>query len=87
LEQVCFDHRGVASRDWETYPILRFSQIPEIETKLLNHPGEPPLGSGEASCGPTVAAIANALYQHTGARVRDLPLDPSRVMAALDTLL
>lgn len=87
LEQVRFDHRGVTSRDWESYPILRFSQVPEVETKLLDHSDEPPLGAGEASCGPTVAAIASALHQHTGARVRDLPLDGPRVMAALDALL
>lgn len=87
LEQVRLDEGGVASRDWEGYPILRFSQVPEVETRLLDHPGERPLGSGEASCGPTVAAIANAFHQHTGARVRDLPLDPARVMAALDALL
>ncbi len=87
LEQVRLDARGVASRDWESYPILRFSQIPEIETRLLDHPGLPPLGAGEASCGPAVAAIANAFFQHTGARVRDLPLDPPRVRAAMDALL
>ncbi|MGH9087040.1 MAG: molybdopterin cofactor-binding domain-containing protein [Acidimicrobiales bacterium] len=87
FEQVRFDERGVASRDWESYPIMRFSQVPEVETRLLDHPGEAPLGSGEASGGPTVAAIASAFHQHTGARVRDLPLDPPRVMSALDALL
>jgi len=87
LEQVRMDASGVASRDWESYPILPFSRVPEIETRLLDHPGTPPLGSGEASCGPTVAAIANALFQHTGARVRDLPLDPPTVQVALDKLM
>lgn len=87
LEQVRLDEDGVASRDWESYPILRFGQVPEIETQLLDHPGTPPLGAGEASCGPTVAAIANAFYQHTGVRVRDLPLDPARVRVSLDALL
>ena len=87
FERVRFDGGGVASRDWESYPIMRFHSVPAIETRLLDHPGTPPLGSGEASCGPTVAAIANAFFQHTGARLRDLPFDPPRVRAALDALL
>lgn len=87
LEEVRFDADGVANRDWESYPILPFSRVPQIETRLLDRPGSPPMGAGESACGPAVAAIANAFCQHTGARVRDLPLDPHRVRAALDALL
>jgi CO/xanthine dehydrogenase Mo-binding subunit len=73
--------------DWESYPILRFSETPELATRLLDHPDRRVLGAGEASTGPTAAAIANALCQATGARVRDLPLRPPRVKAALQALL
>jgi nicotinate dehydrogenase subunit B len=86
-EAVTLDSDGVSSRDWESYPIMRFDQVPEIETRLLDRPGYPPLGAGEASCGPAAAAIGNAIAQYTGARVRDLPLSPARIMAAFSELL
>ena len=56
LEAVTWDRDGITSRDWDTYPILRFDEIPEIETVLVDRPGEPFLGAGEASCGPAGAA-------------------------------
>ena len=86
-ERVGFDAAGVATRDWESYPILLFSEVPEIATRLLDHPSEPSLGAGEAIAGPAAAAIANAVFQATGARVRDLPLRPDRVMRTLNELL
>jgi CO/xanthine dehydrogenase Mo-binding subunit len=73
--------------DWEAYPILRFSETPELTTRLLDHPDRRVLGAGEASTGPTAAAIANAVFQATGARLRDLPLRPSTVLPALRSLL
>lgn len=82
-EALGFDSSGVTTRDWESYPILRFSEAPEVTTTLLDQPGERSLGAGEASTGPTPAAIANAVYQATGVRLRDLPLRPDRVKAAL----
>ena len=82
LEAVAFDRNGITSRDWETYPILRFSAIPEIETVLVDRPGEPFLGAGEASCGPAGAAIANAIFNATGVRARRLPLTPENLRAA-----
>jgi CO/xanthine dehydrogenase Mo-binding subunit len=85
-ERVEFGPDGVATRDWEQYPILRFSEVPEIETRLIDRPGRRSLGAGEATTGPTPAAIANAVFQATGARLRDLPLRPARVRAALDEL-
>lgn len=82
-EAVRFDRQRVASRDWTGYPILTFPEVPEIDVVLLNHPSEEALGAGEASQGPTAAAIANALANATGRRVRDLPLSPKRVKTSL----
>ncbi len=84
IESVLFDERGIASRDWGGYPILRFPQVPDrIEVHLVDRPGMPFLGIGEVSQGPTAAAIANAVADATGVRLRDLPLDRARVKAAL----
>ena len=80
------DGGRVTATDWEDYPILRFSDVPPIETRLLHRPEEPVLGAAEAVTGPTPAAIANAVFQATGARLRRLPLRPDRVVAALDEL-
>ena len=74
LEAVAWNGDGIVSRDWETYPILRFDAIPEVDTVLLDRPGEPFLGAGEASCGPAGAAIANAVFDAAGVRARHLPL-------------
>jgi nicotinate dehydrogenase subunit B len=72
-EQVLWDEKGITSRDWESYPILRFPDAPVIETVLLNRPGAPTVGAGEATMGPTPAAIANAIFAATGVRVRKMP--------------
>ena len=83
-EGVRLDTAGISSRDWDTYPVLRFSEVPEIECELVGAVTDnPPLGIGEASGGPTVAAIGNAVAQALGTRLRDLPLTRERVMAAL----
>lgn len=82
-EQVRFDRNGITSRDWVTYPIIRMPDVPKIETVLLNRPNERPLGAGEASQGPTVAAIANAFAAATGRRLRSVPFDPAQVKALL----
>ncbi|MFC1922593.1 molybdopterin cofactor-binding domain-containing protein [Chloroflexota bacterium] len=82
-EQVTFDQEGITSRDWDSYPILRFPQAPKIETVLLNRPGFPFLGSGEAAQGPTPAAIANAIYDAVGIRLRVIPFIPETVKAVL----
>jgi nicotinate dehydrogenase subunit B len=82
-EHVRFDRNGILSRDWATYPIMRMPDVPKVETVLLNRPNNPPLGAGEASQGPTAAAIANAFAAATGRRLRELPFDPARVKAAL----
>jgi CO/xanthine dehydrogenase Mo-binding subunit len=82
-EQVLFSGEKIESTDWASYPILRFSEVPEIEVVLIDRPEMPFVGAGEAAQGPTSAAIANAVADATGVRLRDLPLTPARVMAAL----
>jgi CO/xanthine dehydrogenase Mo-binding subunit len=82
-EQMRFDASGITSRDWESYSILRFSEAPLIETVLLNRPDLPFLGSGEASQNPTPAAIANAVFNAVGVRLREIPFTPERVKAAM----
>ena len=83
LERVRFDTRQVLTRDWGGYPILRFSQAPDrVEVHLLDRPGQPFLGAGEAAQGPAAAAIANAVHDACGLRLRDLPLDRARVRDA-----
>jgi nicotinate dehydrogenase subunit B len=82
-EQVGFDRQGVYSTDWTSYPVLRLPETPAIETVLLNRPGQPYLGSGEASPMPTGAAIANAVFDAAGIRLRRVPFTPARVRAAL----
>ena len=82
-EQVGHDRQRVTMRSWADYPILTFPEVPAIEVHLINRPDERPLGSGEGSQGPTGAAIANALFNATGVRMRDVPFTPDRVKAAL----
>jgi CO/xanthine dehydrogenase Mo-binding subunit len=83
-EEVRFDRRHITSTDWSGYPILRFPAAPEsVEVHVLPRPGQPFLGTGEAGQGPMAAAIANALRDATGVRLRDLPLSSARVKAAI----
>jgi CO/xanthine dehydrogenase Mo-binding subunit len=81
-EQVAFDRREITSRDWSTYPVLTFTEVPSVEIVLMER-SDPPLGAGEGSLPPTSAALANAFAHATGRRVRDLPMTPERVKAAL----
>jgi nicotinate dehydrogenase subunit B len=83
-ERVRFDRVRITSRDWSAYPILRFQAAPRsIEVHIVDRPGQPFLGTGEAGQGPTAAAIANAVADAVGVRMRDLPLSPPRLKAAL----
>jgi CO/xanthine dehydrogenase Mo-binding subunit len=82
-EEVKFDDTKVLSNDWSSYPILTFSEVPPIEVVLIDRPGAPFLGTGEASQGPTSAALANAVFDATGVRFRRLPLTPERVKEGL----
>ena len=82
-EQVKFDEHGIASVDWDHYPILKFSELPEIEAELVEPDGNPSLGVGECTVGPTAAAIGNAVAHALGVRINDMPLTRERIMAAL----
>ena len=83
-EQVSFDAQRITSIDWSTYPILRFNAVPDsVEVHVLNRPGQPFLGAGEAAQGPAAAALANAIAHASGARLRDLPLTRERIKAAI----
>ncbi|MGV3559945.1 molybdopterin cofactor-binding domain-containing protein [Larkinella arboricola] len=73
-EEVQFDKQHVSSRDWASYPIFRFSDVPETEVVVINRPDEKPLGAGEAAQGPTAAALVNAIYRACGQRIRHLPV-------------
>ena len=77
-EQVQFSNRSRESRDWRSYPILRFDEVPEVEVILIDRPEEKSLGVGETAQGPTAAAIANAIHHATGKRLRQLPFTPDR---------
>ena len=82
-ERVRFDRRTVTSDTWDSYPILRFSEVPAVEVVLMPAHGNPPLGVGETAQGPTAAAIGNALYDALGVRVRTLPLTGEQIVAAM----
>jgi xanthine dehydrogenase molybdopterin-binding subunit B len=84
LEAVAFDSRHRASFDWSAYPILRFPSVPtSIEVHVIDRPGAPFLGTGEAAQGPAAAAAANAIADAAGVRLRDMPLSRERIRAAL----
>jgi nicotinate dehydrogenase subunit B len=83
-EEVKFDNTAVLSRDWASYPIITFSEVPPVEVVLIDRPGEPYLGTGEASQGPTGAALANAIFDAVGVRLRRVPFTPDRVKTEID---
>jgi len=82
-EQVKFNERGITSKDWETYPIMTFGEVPEIETILVDRKDCPVLGAGEATQGPTAAAISNAVFDAVGIRLRRIPFTPEIVLEAV----
>lgn len=73
----------MTTRSWADYPILRFTDVPEVEVVLLDQPAERFLGVGEGSQGPAAAAIANAIAHATGKRLRALPFTSERVKQAM----
>lgn len=85
LEQVQFSKSRVTSLDWETYPILRYKDSPEITYTILNRPELRSSGAGEPATAPVAAAIANAFFDATGKRIRTMPMTPARVRAALQS--
>jgi CO/xanthine dehydrogenase Mo-binding subunit len=84
-EEVQFDESRITSVDWSTYPILTFPEAPAVQVILVERPDEPLWGAGEASTVPVAAALANAVFDATGVRLRRVPFTPARVKAALAT--
>jgi CO/xanthine dehydrogenase Mo-binding subunit len=82
-EQVTWDEARITSVDWESYPILKFSEVPEIEVVLINRSDQLAVGAGEPSTITVAAAIANAIFAATGARVREVPFTPKHIKEAL----
>jgi nicotinate dehydrogenase subunit B len=83
MEEVKFDSSGITTLDWQSYPVIRFPDVPNIEIVLINRPEMPALGGGEPSSAPIAAAIANAIFDAVGARLREAPFTPARVLAAM----
>jgi nicotinate dehydrogenase subunit B len=83
-EEVKFDSKSVTSVDWMTYPILDITETPEtIDVVIINRPEIAPAGAGEPSIRPIAAAIANAIFDATGVRIRRVPFSPDRMKGAL----
>jgi CO/xanthine dehydrogenase Mo-binding subunit len=83
LEEVSFDASGVTSLDWSSYPILKFPEVPNLDVVLINRQEVAPLGAGELATVPVPAAIANAIFDATGVRLREVPFTPKRMLAGL----
>src|SRR6266581_3537103 len=83
-ERVRFDRQRITSTSWTEYPILRFSEVPDVEVEIIQRPDIQPVGAGEAAHGPVTSAIANAVFDALGVRVRDLPITRDRIIAAMD---
>jgi CO/xanthine dehydrogenase Mo-binding subunit len=82
-EEVKYDRERVTLKTWDDYPILSFTEVPEVEVALINRPELPPLGAGEGTQGPVAAAVANALFNAAGIRLRDIPFTRERLIAAM----
>ncbi len=83
-ERVRFDRQRITSNSWTAYPILRFSEVPEVQVEIIQRPDLEPLGAGEAAHGPVTAAIANAVFDALGVRVRNLPITRDSLIAAME---
>jgi nicotinate dehydrogenase subunit B len=86
MEEVNFDAAGVKNLNWNTYPIMKFSDVPEVDIVLINHPELPPMGAGEASTTAVAAAIGNAIFDAVGVRLRRAPFTPERVRSEVEKL-
>jgi CO/xanthine dehydrogenase Mo-binding subunit len=83
-EQVTFDRDQITSAGWDSYPILRFTEVPEVMVHIVDAPGEAEVGAGEVAQGPVAGAVGNAVADAVGVRVRDLPLTRERVARAIE---
>ena len=86
IEDLQWNRSTVTSLDWETYPILRFPDVPEIRYDLIDRPKERPWGVGEPTAAVVPSAISNAVYDAVGIRMRSVPFTPDKVLAALKTV-
>ena len=86
-ERVRFNRHRITSTTWADYPILRFSEVPEVQVELIQRPDSEPLGAGEAAHGPVTAAIANAVFDALELRVRNLPITRDSLIAAMELTL
>jgi CO/xanthine dehydrogenase Mo-binding subunit len=84
-ERVRFDRQRITSNSWTAYPILRFSEVPKVQVEVIQRPDSEPLGAGEAAHGPVTAAIANAVFDALGVRVRNLPITRDSLIAAMES--
>lgn len=82
-EEVTFDSIQPTQQSWANYPVMTFPETPEIDTMLIERPGDPPLGVGESAAVPSAAAIASAIYDATGVRLREVPFTPERMREGL----
>jgi CO/xanthine dehydrogenase Mo-binding subunit len=82
-EAVQYDRSRILTQSWADYPILNFEEVPQVEVTVINRPDLPPLGAGEGAQGPTASAIANAIYNAMGVRLRDMPFTRERMVAAM----
>jgi len=82
-EQVTFDRSRVTSLDWASYPILTFPEIPTVDIELIDRPTDKPWGAGEPAAAVVPAAIANAVFDAIGVRLRSVPFTPAKVLAAI----
>ena len=83
MEEVSFDRTSVTAREWGAYPIIKFPDVPKIDVLMLPRQDQPPLGVGKSASVPSAAAIANAIFDATGVRFRELPFTPERILAGL----
>jgi CO/xanthine dehydrogenase Mo-binding subunit len=83
-ESAHLTQQGIASNNWDNYPILKFSDMPNVEVALMPQPEEPSLGAGECSAGPTCAAIANAIFDAIGVRMRAMPFTPDNLLKTIE---
>lgn len=82
-EEVKYDRERVTLKSWDDYPILSFTEVPEVEVALINRPELPPLGAGEGTQGPISAAVGNAVFNAAGIRLHDIPFTRERLVAAM----
>jgi nicotinate dehydrogenase subunit B len=83
-ERVTFEESTISSKEWGAYPILTFPEVPEVDVIMMPRPYDPPLGAGESASVPSAAAIANAVFDATGIRFRELPITSDRLREALN---